>query len=204
MLRGRVVRPDRLRPKASREVEASVSKNASAQPCLARFESLWSHTTCVGFPGGRARRQTQPARTALTDCQLHWLRVHRRVVSFCIAAHYFSLTRCRPKPRSKRSAVANFALLSQVLPCKRRRHDASKDAPQARRAPPRRSKQRKNQTLRRSRRARWRRGDSHSDAQRLLDGVASMASRWTYRRDAVGERHARFVLTCGAGVLVGY
>ena len=83
------------------------------------------------------------------------------------------------------------SLAGQQPHARRRSKTTSKDAPQARRAPPRRAKQCTNQTLRRS----------------LLDGVdgvASMASRWTYRRDAVGERHARFVLTCGAGVLVRY
>ena len=160
----------------------------------------------------RAQADTA-ARTALTDCQLHRLRVHRRVVSFCIAAHYFSLTRCRPKPRSKRSAVANLhcshtecccklhalaarprngvlierrgdgvpwrldvresiastawrwgrtaihgvhrrdsSLAGQEPRARRQSKKPSKDAPQARRAPPRRAKQRTNQTLRRSRR----------------------------------------------------
>ena len=164
----------------------------------------------------RARSLQQPARTALTDCQLHRLRVHRRVVSKGIAAHYTSSTRCRLTPRSIRSVVANLhcshtrvllqtarsrrasakrrpyrasrrrravvvdgvpwrldvresiastawrwgrtaihgvhrrdsSLAGQEPRARRQSKKPSKDAPQARRAPPRRAKQRTNQILR--------------------------------------------------------
>ena len=94
-----------------------MSKNANA----AVFSSLRKPLEPYYMSGTPRRPRAQAdtaARTALTDCQLHRLRVHRRVVSFCIAAHYFSLTRCRPKPRSKRSAVANLHCSHTECCCK--------------------------------------------------------------------------------------